>query len=273
MIITGKTQEIVLKNKRILSEFLAERGLVLNEKKTVVTHIKEGFDFLGFNVRRMKQNSRYNKATEQETVLIIKPSAKGILKLKNKVREIITINKPIERIISDINPVLRGWGEDKRISYHSQATFISLDHWIYLKMKKWAYWLKGSIRRNIEKYKIKTKTRQWNWGISPKLKILNLGEIPIIKLTPLKHTKNPYIKEDQVYFEERRKNLIDAKFRATMYRLFEHRCPLCQESLHNGELVELHHIVPQKSGGKYNIENILPLHQICHQQKYNTKSP
>jgi len=108
MIITGKTQEIVLKNKRILSEFLAERGLVLNEKKTVVTHIKEGFDFLGFNVRRMKQNSRYNKATEQETVLIIKPSAKGILKLKNKVREIITINKPIERIISDINPVLRG---------------------------------------------------------------------------------------------------------------------------------------------------------------------
>jgi len=93
-----------------------------------------------------------------------------------------------------------------------------------------------------------------------------LGEIPIIKLTPLKHTKNPYIKEDQVYFEERRKNLIDAKFRATMYRLFEHRCPLCQESLHNGELVELHHIVPQKSGGKYNIENILPLHQICHQQ-------
>jgi len=93
-----------------------------------------------------------------------------------------------------------------------------------------------------------------------------LGEIPIIKITPLKHTKNPYIKDDQVYFEERRKNLIDAKFRAIMYRLFNHRCPLCNESLYNGELVELHHIVPQKSGGRYSIENILPLHQICHQQ-------
>lgn len=139
MIITGKTKEIVLKNKLILEEFLAERGLVLNEEKTVVTHIKEGFDFLGFNIRRLKWNSKFNNFTEQETVLIIKPSAKGIIKLRDKIRKIITINKPIQRIISDINPVLRGWGEHKRISYHSQATFIKIDHWIYLKMKKWAY--------------------------------------------------------------------------------------------------------------------------------------
>lgn len=54
MIITGKTQEIAVKNKQILSEFLAERGLILNEKKTLITHIKEGFDFLGFNIRRLK---------------------------------------------------------------------------------------------------------------------------------------------------------------------------------------------------------------------------
>jgi RNA-directed DNA polymerase len=54
MIITGKTQDIAIKNKNILAEFLAERGLQLNEKKTLITHIKEGFDFLGFNIRRMK---------------------------------------------------------------------------------------------------------------------------------------------------------------------------------------------------------------------------
>jgi RNA-directed DNA polymerase len=54
MIITGKTQDIVIKNKNILKEFLEYRGLELNEKKTLVTHIKDGFDFLGFNVRRMK---------------------------------------------------------------------------------------------------------------------------------------------------------------------------------------------------------------------------
>ena len=51
-----------------------------------------------------------------------------------------------------------------------------------------------------------------------------------------------------------------------MYKKFKHICPLCQESLHNGETVELHHIIPRKAGGKYRVENVLPLHQICHQQ-------
>lgn len=54
MIITGKTKEIVLKAKTILAKFLAERGLELNEKKTLITHIKDGFDFLGFNIKRFK---------------------------------------------------------------------------------------------------------------------------------------------------------------------------------------------------------------------------
>ena len=53
MIITGRTREVVIKNKTILTEFLAARGLELNEKKTLVTHIRKGFDFLGFNIRRM----------------------------------------------------------------------------------------------------------------------------------------------------------------------------------------------------------------------------
>jgi RNA-directed DNA polymerase len=53
MIITGRTPEVIMKNKLILSEFLKDRGLHLNEKKTLVTNIKDGFDFLGFNIRRM----------------------------------------------------------------------------------------------------------------------------------------------------------------------------------------------------------------------------
>lgn len=83
---------------------------------------------------------------------------------------------------------------------------------------------------------------------------------------PFKQDRNPYKMADQEYFNKRRQSLIDAKFRALMYKMYKHKCPICSESLHNGEPVELHHIVPQKSGGKYSIENILPLHQICHQQ-------
>lgn len=123
----------------------------------------------------MDWHPEYNKETKQETVLIIKPSVKGIKKLKDSVRKITIIDKPIEKIIAELNPILRGWGEHKRISYHSQAIFIKLDHWIYIRMKKWAYRHKGSLRKNIAKYLVSTKSRKWNWGLSPTFKLINLG--------------------------------------------------------------------------------------------------
>jgi len=271
MVITGKNKEIILKNKQILANFLKERGLELNEKKTLITHIKNGFDLLGFNIRRYKYNPRLNKVTDQETVLVIKPSRKGINKLKMNICNVISKDKPIERIISDINPILRGWGEHKRISYHSQEVFITLDHYIFNKMIHWLKRHKGSKRRKISNYLIRTETRKWNWGKSAKLKILNLGEIPIISVKPLKLDINPYLTENIEYFNKRRERLINAKFRKAIYKKFNHLCPECGESLYNGELIELHHVIPQKIGGKYSIKNIQPLHQICHQKVSHNK--
>ena len=266
IIITARTPEIAINNKKLLSEFLTERGLSLSEKKTKVTNIKDGFDFLGFNIRRMKWNPTFNAVTDQDTVLIIKPSKKGIKKLIGTLQKKILMNKPIRKIISECNPVLRGWGEHKRISYHSQETFITIDNWVQSRMRKWAYWHKGSIRKTISENLVQTRNRKWNWGISIKEKLINLGEITIIKLRPLKLDRNPYLKVNLEYFNKRREQIIEAKFRSTLYRKHEQKCPLCGESLHNGEQVELHHIIPQKSQGKYSLENIVPLHQICHQQ-------
>jgi RNA-directed DNA polymerase len=271
MVITGKNKEIIWKNKQILANFLKERGLELNEKKTLITHIKNGFDFLGFNIRRYKYNPRLNKVTDQDTVLVIKPSRKGINKLKINICNVISKDKPIERIISDINPILRGWGEHKRISYHSQEVFITLDHYIYYKMIQWLKRHKGSKRRKISNYLIRTDTRKWNWGKSSKLKTLNLGEIPIISVKPLKLDINPYLTKNIEYFNKRRERLINAKFRKAIYKKFNHLCPECGESLYNGELIELHHVIPQKIGGKYSIKNIQPLHQICHQKVTHSK--
>ena len=46
------TQEQAEQVKARLAEWLAPRGLVFNEDKTQIVHLSEGFDFLGFNVRR-----------------------------------------------------------------------------------------------------------------------------------------------------------------------------------------------------------------------------
>ena len=52
-IVTGCSREILEQEVRPLIEsFLAERGLQLSQEKTLVTHIEQGFDFLGQNVRK-----------------------------------------------------------------------------------------------------------------------------------------------------------------------------------------------------------------------------
>lgn len=80
----------------------------LNQNKTRIVNIREGIDFLGFNIRRRLYNPRLNKPTGQETVLIVKPSKKGIDKLKAKILALTMKDRPMERVITDLNPVLRG---------------------------------------------------------------------------------------------------------------------------------------------------------------------
>ena len=52
-IITGASKEVLeLKVKPAVLALLKERGLELSQEKTRITHIDDGFDFLGFNVRK-----------------------------------------------------------------------------------------------------------------------------------------------------------------------------------------------------------------------------
>lgn len=63
-VVTGSTKEIlVYVIKPAIRDFLAIRGLNLNETKTKITFIIQGFDFLGFNIRLYKDVKR--KPTEK----------------------------------------------------------------------------------------------------------------------------------------------------------------------------------------------------------------
>jgi len=265
MIITGKNKEICLKNKELVEKFLKERGLELNEKKTKITHIREGFDFLGFNIRRMGIHPRMNNISDQDTVLIIKPSQKGIEKLKESITRVITQSKPLIGLIRELNPILRGWANHKCISYHSQSTFIRLDHIIYEKMMKW---VRGRGKWGVakaNKYLVASENRKWNWGIG-KARIVNLGETAIISPRPLKLDRNPYLMADEEYFNKRKARSDGQKFRSKILKKYNYTCDVCGQTLLNEEKIDFHHIKPRKSGGRYTMKNIKPLHQICHQR-------
>lgn len=82
-----------------IRRFMAERGLELSEEKTRITHIGQGFDFLGQNVRKYGDQ------------LLTKPAKKSIKSLLDKVRDIIKDNASAtqEAVIRQLNPVIRGW--------------------------------------------------------------------------------------------------------------------------------------------------------------------
>lgn len=127
-IITGKTSEILSSVvKPWIEQFLRERGLTLSEEKTRITHIDDGFDFLGWNFRKYAGK------------LLVKPSADNMKRFYQKIRETVRNNMTTEQVslIHALNSKLRGWGK-----YHqhvvSKAIFYRMEHQIFQLLWRWA---------------------------------------------------------------------------------------------------------------------------------------
>jgi RNA-directed DNA polymerase len=112
-VITGISKELLEERvKPVVEAFLAVRGLTLSPEKTKITHIKEGYDFLGQNIRRY------------DSKLLIKPSKKNVRTFLHEVRDLIKELRaaPQETVIAALNPLIDGWSR-----YHrhvvSQKTF------------------------------------------------------------------------------------------------------------------------------------------------------
>jgi RNA-directed DNA polymerase len=126
--VTAVSQELLTTRVRpAVAHFLAARGLELSEEKTRITHIEQGFDFLGQNVRKYAGK------------LLIKPAKKSVKSLLATVREVVRANASSTQanLLRLLNPIIRGWA-----NYHrhvvSKARFAWIDHEIWYVLWKWA---------------------------------------------------------------------------------------------------------------------------------------
>ena len=87
------------KVKPLVASFLAERGLTLSEEKTLITHIDDGFDFLGFNVRKFNGT------------LLTRPAKDRVKRMLDKVKREIHRSRGTSQheLIMRLNPILKGW--------------------------------------------------------------------------------------------------------------------------------------------------------------------
>jgi RNA-directed DNA polymerase len=267
-IITGHSKEWLEHEVRpAVAEFLAERGLVLSPEKTRITHIKDGFDFLGWNIRK------YNGK------LLMKPSKANVKAHLDKIREIIKANKTAKQanLIRLLNPVLRGWA-----NYHSHVVakkaFDRVDHEVWSMLWRWA------VRRHPnkgarwvkEKYFKTRGTRNWVFTVTEKqedgtkreLTLLHESDTPIQRHVKIKAGANPHDPQWAPYFESRwgQKMLNSVRGRGKVYRVWLRQdglCSNCQQPITMNTRWDVTHIVKQADGGTDAASNLQVNHLNC----------
>jgi len=262
-IVTGKSKELLEEEvKPIIENFLKERGLELSSEKTRITHINEGFDFLGQNIRKYKGK------------LLIKPSKENFKAITKKIREIIARHKPVKQsyLIKLLNPLIIGWS-----NYHSgivaKKAYSKLDKAIWEKLWQWCcrrHPKKGK-RWIKKKYFQKVGSRRWVFKAKTGETLIRAGDTKIIRHIKIKGEYNPFDPDWEVYSEERfckllRKQLKHRKRLLNVWKIQEGICPCCEERITIETEWNLHHIVRQVNGGTEELSNLQLLHPNCHRQ-------
>src|SRR5450759_2140934 len=106
---------------------LDTRGLTFNEDKTRIVTLDDGFDFLGFTVRR------------QSDKLLIKPSKAALRRIRERLRTEMRALRGANAtaVIARLNPIIRGWAAYYRTVVSSDA-FTVLDRYLWRLTYKWA---------------------------------------------------------------------------------------------------------------------------------------
>jgi RNA-directed DNA polymerase len=263
-IVTGSSQELLESEVTpLIAAFLHERGLELSVEKTHITHIDDGFDFLGQNVRKYHGK------------LLITPAKKNIAAFLEKVRGLITSHRqtPAGKLIQILNPVIRGWAQ-----YHrhvvSKRTFRDIDCAIFQALWRWAR------RRHPTKSAGWVKARYFrtsggrNWVFfgeveGQRKQLRTAFSTPIQRHTKLRGDANPYDPAWEVYFEHR----LDVKMATTfqgqrqrfqLWKAQHGRCPICNQPITEDSDWHIHHIIWRCHGGSDTTDNLALLHPECH---------
>jgi RNA-directed DNA polymerase len=267
-IITGNSEELLEKEvKPCVEAFLAERGLQLSQEKTRITHISEGFDFLGQNVRKY------------DGKLLIKPSAKNVKAFLENVREIIRANRSAkqETLISLLNPVIRGWA-----NYHrhvvAKRTYTVVDYHIWQALWRWARrrhprkpsaWVRQKYFRTLDQrqWVFATQTRKYT-GEPRTLALYSASATRIVRHVRVKSDANPFDPAWDSYFAKRRavrmlERLQDRGFPKRLWQQQHGQCPGCAQLIEEEDRWTIQPAIPLKAGGTRSLTNLKLLHSSC----------
>jgi RNA-directed DNA polymerase len=271
LVVTGASKELLEEARTLIEDFLRQRGLALSEEKTKIVHIEEGFDFLGWNVRKYGGK------------LLIKPAQKNVQAFLRKVRVIIKNAKTAkqETVIGRLNPIIRGWANYHRNQVAAE-TFHKVDHLIWKQLWQWACrrhphkplrWVK-------DRYFAREGARNWVFrgevtddkGERAFARLVKASDVPIRRHRKIKAEANPFDPAWTSYFVDRRGLLMGRGTRRLPAKLWQAQggvCPVCQEPILASGGWDIHHVTPKAQGGTDARSNLVLLHHSCHWQAHS----
>jgi len=149
-------------------------GVAINPRKTRIVHVKQGFEFLGYKIKRGNRPMRLPAGKIRSGIkagaLYAYPRQKSIRHFKDQIRHLTCRRAPVTtaQLIQQINPILRGWGEYYKRA-HVRGLFHQLDGWIVRRL--WSH-----------------RFRRWRcsgWRTLPSTKLYGeLGLVNLVRLIP-----------------------------------------------------------------------------------------
>jgi RNA-directed DNA polymerase len=273
-VVTGSSKTFLESQVQpLIVRFLQERGLTLSPHKTTITHIDQGFDFLGQNIRKYQGK------------LLIKPAGKSIKKLKIRLRTIIKANAQATagQLITQLNPLLRGW-----TNYHrhvvSKKSFNAVDDYLWHILWRWAKRRHPNKSRYWIKYKYfgPPKGRKWDFfgsvtddkGQTHQVTLLRATDVAIKRHVKIKAQANPFDPDWELYFEQRLDakmvNQLQGKWKMlALWKAQQGLCPICQQKITTQTGWHSHHIIRRVQGGNDTLQNQVLLHPNCHRQVHS----
>jgi len=272
-----QSQEDAEAAKAILHGWLAQRGLEFSQEKTKIGHLRQGFDFLGFNVRHYAAP----KSSKTGWKLLIKPSKAAIHKLRTGLRQewLKLRGQNVATVIGRLNPIIRGQAHYYRRGVASQI-FHKLDYWMYQravryakqthpnKARKWLhqrYWGRLNLDRADNNVFGDKQTGRY---------LLRYSWFPIEYPVIVRGRSSPDDPTLRDYWQKRResgcKDLGPSRQKVAIRQ--KGICLVCRQTLFNDEELHLHHNKPKAKGGTDAYRNLSLLHLYCHQQIHLARS-
>lgn len=271
-VVIGRTKEVLEQEvKPMIHSFLKERGLELSETKTKITHIYDGFDFLGQNIRKYQMSNGTDK-------LLIKPSKKNIHTFLDSIRKIVKSARSMSQteLIRLLNPKIRGWAYYHR-SIVASKTYSSVDKAIWETLWRW------SLRRHPSKGRRWVHARYFHriglrqhcfqatikeHGKTVTDTLFHAGDVAIVRHIKIKQQATPFDMVYDSYFQERIsqkwKNNKSGKLKVmALWKRQLGSCPMCLEKITKLSNWVVHWHKSKLEGGSDTLDNLCLLHPKC----------